>query len=110
MQSSHWPGKWEPPGGKADAGETLDVTLARETREETGLEFRGLRVVGATEGEAAKVRLAVLFMEAEALPGEVRLSDEHTEAVWATPAEAAKLEIAEPYADFVRRWADTKNH
>ncbi len=38
-------GLWSPPGGSLEVGETVESAAARETREETGVLVRPLRVV-----------------------------------------------------------------
>ena len=106
--SRHYAGKWEPPGGKMDAGETVDVTLEREVAEETGLQIRDLRVVGACEGETEQARFVALMMEALAEPGEVKLSEEHDAFVWVTPSDAARLDLSPMYLDFIQSWAESK--
>jgi ADP-ribose pyrophosphatase YjhB (NUDIX family) len=44
-------GKWAPPGGKTEVGESFDEALLREVAEETGLVVSILYVVGLTELE-----------------------------------------------------------
>jgi 8-oxo-dGTP diphosphatase len=39
-------GYWALPGGRMDPGETIDQTIVREVREETGLDVTIVRVVG----------------------------------------------------------------
>lgn len=91
-----------------DPGETVDITIAREVLEESGLRIRDLRVAGATEGAVETARFVVLLFEATAEPGEVRLSSEHDALRWATPAEAAALDLTPIYQEFIQSWAASK--
>lgn len=91
-----------------DAGEAIDQALIREVFEETGLRIGELHVVGAVEGDTPEARFVGVMMEAVAEPGQVRLSEEHDAHVWATPAEAAQLQLSPIYVPFVKSWVATK--
>ncbi len=39
-------GYWALPGGRADPGETIEQTIVREVKEETGLDVEVVRVIG----------------------------------------------------------------
>ena len=104
----HFSGLWEMPGGKPDPGESLDQCLVRETAEETGLDIRVTRVLGAAEAEIEHLRLAFLMFEAEPVgDGSVRLSEEHDQHRWLTPAEAAGIPLVPAFLPFMRTLAAT---
>ncbi len=42
-------GRWSPPGGSLEIGETVEAAAARETLEETGITVRPVRVVDVRE-------------------------------------------------------------
>ena len=108
--SKRFGGHWEPPGGKVDVGEAIDVALEREVMEETGLRICDLHVIGALEGDTPEARYVTVVFGAERESGEVLLSDEHDDAVWLTPSEAVKLEISPMYVRFIATWAAAKSH
>ena len=91
-------GQWGFPKGRRDPGDTHEVAnAAREIEEETGYADLALDpafrreidyLVRAPDGGYDK---RVVYFLAEAPGREPRLSPEHSEALWATPAQAADL-------------------
>jgi NAD+ diphosphatase len=84
-------GRWNMPGGFVEPGESGPEAIAREVREETGLEVEPVEVIGIFPstygpGEDAQAILDIAYRCRER-GGEWRLSDESGEAAWFPLAE-----------------------
>lgn len=102
LESKHFGGQWDLPGGKAEAGEPFDVALIREVEEETGFNVVLKRTVGTADDEMPLVRVTNLFCEVTVTGGALRLNSESSEAKWATPQEVASADLARPIREFLR--------
>jgi 8-oxo-dGTP diphosphatase len=101
LASKHFKHAWDLPGGKVDPGEGFDVALIREVAEETGVSVVLEGVAGAIEYEMPASRLAVLVLRARRISGQVTLSSEHDDFVWARPAELAALDFHGQLREFI---------
>ncbi|HSW99391.1 MAG TPA: NUDIX domain-containing protein [Candidatus Saccharimonadales bacterium] len=91
-------GKYHVPGGRIEAGEAFKDGLVREIREETGLE--GVEIGDAIhvdewrpEINGAVQQIVGVFMLCKYKGGDVRLSEEHDEALWMNPDERDKYAL-----------------
>ena len=88
-------GLWCLPGGKMEAGESVEECCQREVFEETGLEIRTQRLIGVYSNreqlfiypDGNKVQIVVLSFEAEVTGGKLGLSDETTAAAYYSPSD-----------------------
>ncbi len=98
-QSAHFAGEWEFPGGKVNPGERIGEALQREVLEETALEMDPDGVAGVTEFELPGVRVVTLCFYARQTGGNVRLSPEHEDFVWADYASLEALTLTHATRD-----------
>ncbi len=83
-------GLWEFPGGKAEAGESIDGTLRRELREELGIEVEVMDALGSFAHAYTHFRVVVYVFECRLKSGEPQAL-EHTQIQWTPPASLGRL-------------------
>jgi 8-oxo-dGTP diphosphatase len=103
--STHFPSKWEFPGGKNDPGEEFADALLREVVEETGFMVELTHVLGAGEHTMADRRIAYLIVEARITGGTFRLSDEHDAFAWVPRTELPSHDLCPAFLPFARAYA-----
>ena len=97
-------GRWDLPGGKMDAGETLEKALRSEVREETNLEIDLIDVAGTGTFETSQKRVAILIMECEVNSAHVILNIEHTDYLWLEPSEILQMDVSDHLKQFISEY------
>ncbi len=83
-RGAHGHGSWSTPGGYLEFGEPFETCAARETSEETGVGVTAVRFFAATNDvfHEEEKHFVTIWMQAEYVGGEPRISDESTEVMW----------------------------
>lgn len=88
------PEMWELPGGKVEKGEHFADALVREIKEETNLDVNVGDFAEAIQNDYSHKRTVQLMMYLENIRGEVKISEEHTDWMWASLEKIKDLEIS----------------
>lgn len=88
------PEMWELPGGKVEKGEFFADALVREMKEETNLDVKVGDFAEAIQNDYMHKRTVQLMMYLEDVKGEVEISEEHTDWMWASLEKIKSLEIS----------------
>lgn len=97
--------KWEFPGGKVEHGESPREALARELREELGVEaVVGQEIARYEHTTNGRGPLILLFHKVEDFAGEPR-SEAFEQIRWESPAALPGYDFLDGDLDFVRRLA-----
>ncbi len=94
LQDVHLPGLWEFPGGKIEAGESFESALAREIREELGIEIRVGKEFFRVEHRYPQKTVSLYFFDCSIIDGEpqrIGVAD----LAWVRPAELSNFEFPE---------------
>ena len=94
--------KWEFPGGKIEEDEDPRDCLAREIREELGVEIRVMRIVETVFHRYPDRSILLLFYECEWISGDPRAIDCNAFA-WAEPARLVDFDFLQADIDFIKR-------
>ncbi len=82
-------GLWAVPGGKVEKGERLRDTVAREVKEETGLEVEIGEVVWAGESIGDHGHIVLIDYLAEVSGGTLKAGDDAADVAWVDIDEAS---------------------
>lgn len=88
------PEMWELPGGKVEKGEHFADALVREIMEETNLNVNVGDFCEAVQNDYMHKRTVQLMMYLDDVEGNVKISDEHTDYMWASVEKIRTLEIS----------------
>ncbi|WP_211748452.1 8-oxo-dGTP diphosphatase MutT [Paenibacillus sp. Marseille-Q4541] len=98
-------GFWEFPGGKLEPGETPEVCLKRELKEEMQIEIEPYAYFGINEHQYETVTIRLIAYKAHLLGGTIQLVD-HDDVRWVRPQDLGLFRFAPADVPFVQMLMD----
>lgn len=102
-------GKWALPGGRVEFGERLEAAVIREIGEETGIvaddprQLYMLEIIDRGKTGIVTAHFLLIVFHCRYVRGQVTPGDDATDALWAGPADVARLDLT----DSTRRLVET---
>ncbi len=93
---------WEFPGGKIELDESPEEALARELKEELGIEAEIGELKFAASHTYGKTGILFLFFEVKFWKGQIK-TQQHLDLRWVSPKELSQLELPEANSKFLKR-------
>ena len=98
LQSHKWPGRYVVPGGHVELGERLEEAMAREAKEETGLDVYDAEFINFQQfiydPAFWKKRHFIFFdFACKTDSTDVQLNDEAEGYIWVEPQQALTMEL-----------------
>ena len=88
------PEMWELPGGKVEKGEFFTDALIREIKEEVNLDVKVGDFAEAVQNDYMHKRTVQIMMYLDIIQGDIKISEEHTDWMWASLEKIKTLEIS----------------
>ena len=88
------PEMWELPGGKVEKGEFFTDALVREIKEEVNLDVNVGDFAEAIQNDYSHKRTVQIMMYLDVKEGEVKISEEHVDWMWADIEKMRTLELS----------------
>ena len=92
-RNKHFAFHWEFPGGKVDNGETFEIALQREIKEELSIDIKILKKVSSQKHKDDKINVNVHYFLCEHSDGKINLF-EHEDVKWVTKTELFSYKMA----------------
>ena len=99
-RNKHMGLSWEFPGGKVEKGETFEIALKREIKEELNIDININKKLGEENYKDDKINVKLHYLLCSHTSGEIYLN-EHEDSAWVSKEEFKNYEFAEGDSDII---------
>ena len=99
-RNKHMGLSWEFPGGKVEKGETFDIALKREIKEELNIEINVKNKLGEENYQDDKINVKLHYFICSHAKGKIILN-EHENSAWVTKNDFKNYNFAEGDSDII---------